>query len=455
MNLSSSHAETIINNESKEDLISRPEIQRLLAVLRERSLFELVPRITPQGDVIYPEAAEIMKVGGSQCEEILERMARAQILVKEPVNPIVLCPTCGSKNTSQSLVCPNCGGTELTCGQTLQHLSCLHFDFESNFQRTDHAVVCPKCNRELASIGVDHLRPGTFYKCASCAEFTARAKRLIACHTCQQVSETTKAPPIQSYRFALLRNAGSSGEAKHFDFTPLLESLTKKGYDAHANGTVRGKSGVDHSFSIIASHHSHRGSELRVAVHVEIARIHVESTSVLAMFAKAVDCGIKSRFLIAVPRLSQEAAVLAQSYNITHVEARDSVDAGEKLEFVLDSVSGTKYTKSKVQSGSKATRKRTSMDIMADILAVVTSPSSKYEMMACANLSYEQCQKYIPMLEKLGLVRRYLEDGVRARFLITEKGREYSSSITGEFGKIAQGDRTIWPTKRQPSSIVS
>ena len=65
-----------------------------------------------------------------------------------------------------------------------------------------------------------------------------------------------------------------------------------------------------------------------------------------------------------------------------------------------------------------------------------------------------QCQKYVPLLEKLGLVRRYLEDGFRIRYVITEKGREYLSSISGEFGKIAEGGRSIWPTKRKSAGKV-
>ena len=433
---------------SKKDLLLLPEVQRLVACLRDRSITEFVPFIPAQGEIEYPEASRILNANSNKSSEILERLAEVQILSKEEVTPIAVCPSCGSKETSASLVCPNCEGTELVGGKTLQHLSCLHFDFESKFEREGRALICPKCNRELTQIGVDHLRPGTFFKCSSCSEFTARAKRLVVCHSCHQVSETPKAPPIYAYKF--LPNSANrvSADAYSFDYAPVFASLARRGYEIRTNGEVRGKSGVDHPFSVVATRAGAAGT--CVVLDVELAAFEVEPESVLALFAKSTDCNIKSRIIIAVPRLSEEAKVLARSYGISCIEAMGSVDAGEKLESLLVSLSVTLPEKQK----SKQSRKRGSIDIMADILAVVSTPSSKYEMMACANLSYDQCQKYVPLLEKLGLVRRYLEDGFRIRYVITEKGREYLSSISGEFGKIAEGGRSIWPTKRKSAGKV-
>ncbi len=86
------------------------------------------------------------------------------------------------------------------------------------------------------------------------------------------------------------------------------------------------------------------------------------------------------------------------------------------------------------------------MDIMTDILSVVSTPTTKWEIMARANLSYEQCQKYLRALQRLGLVSEFYDVRSR-RFAITEKGREYYASMAGVYGRIDAGEVSIWSTR--------
>ena len=92
--------------------------------------------------------------------------------------------------------------------------------------------------------------------------------------------------------------------------------------------------------------------------------------------------------------------------------------------------------------------KRNALDIMADILTVLSRPSTKSEIMALANLSHEQCKRYLPALERLGLVIKQADVG-SYKYAVTEKGKEYHSSMNGGFGKIAKGDKSIWSTRRR------
>ncbi|MDG6994446.1 MAG: hypothetical protein JRN52_00870 [Nitrososphaerota archaeon] len=92
--------------------------------------------------------------------------------------------------------------------------------------------------------------------------------------------------------------------------------------------------------------------------------------------------------------------------------------------------------------------RRNALDIMADILAVLSRPATKSEIMAHANLSHDQCKKYLPALERLGLVTKQADVG-SYKYAITEKGKEYHLSMDGGFGKIAKGDKSIWSTRRR------
>ena len=98
---------------------------------------------------------------------------------------------------------------------------------------------------------------------------------------------------------------------------------------------------------------------------------------------------------------------------------------------------------SELRVRAKHTTKRSMLDIMTDILSVLDSPSGKSEIMACANLSYEQCRKYLPALQKLGLVNEKTLEGAR-KYVMTDRGKHYRLSMIASYGTIASGDRSVW-----------
>ena len=92
---------------------------------------------------------------------------------------------------------------------------------------------------------------------------------------------------------------------------------------------------------------------------------------------------------------------------------------------------------------------------MADILVVVSRPCSKAEVMASANLSYDQVQKYLPALQKLKLVNEYIEDRSHSKWIITEKGLEYLQCTLTEYGRIAKGQHSIWSMERETADELT
>ena len=145
--------------------------------------------------------------------------------------------------------------------------------------------------------------------------------------------------------------------------------------------------------------------------------------------------------MIAIPKLSNQARILAKSYNMQFVEAENLNLASILLQGILELLMQRKkelISRSRTRNSNLS--KRNSIDIMTDILTITAYPSSKSEIMSRANLSYEQCQNYLPILERLGLVVKNIEDGVHIKFTITEKGREYLTQLSDQFGRIAKGD---------------
>ena len=383
-------------------------------------------------------------------EEAMGGRARAK-------NP---CPHCGSEDTVASRTCLNCGRPQVVSGKALLHLVCHYLNFESEFRFSlAGRPVCPNCSRDLETKDSDFLSLGVLYYCQSCEAFEARAKIVCTCRRCLKTHENSSnlMPKDPS------NEPATSGFGKKAALTPVFAGVS--GWSLHPFAELLGKSGIKNSFSAVAMRSTlpYQSAAARgklVVIDIVQEDLPIESPCVHSFFARALDCGVKHRIMIAIPKLDVSAKKLAESYGICLIEAPDILIAGDMIQTTLDKVlpppalkanlsledelGAGGFQRRKLKSG-----KRSSVDIITDILKVALNPVSKSEIMACANMSYEQCQRYLPRLEKVDFVRKYLEDGVHARFQTTEKGREYISNIFGEFGTILDGERSVWSSKRR------
>ncbi len=99
-------------------------------------------------------------------------------------------------------------------------------------------------------------------------------------------------------------------------------------------------------------------------------------------------------------------------------------------------------------------RRRTSLDIMTDLLTILASnPCGKTQLMYRVNLSYRQCSRYLDMLESLGVVQEFLQSGIRL-FSITPKGELYLFDMNKDFGSISEGEESVWESRSGQSPKV-
>ena len=220
---------------------------------------------------------------------------------------------------------------------------------------------------------------------------------------CQKIFETIKAEAIQAYEYKLNHLKKDYFVAKYLvndNFQQLYDAIELSGLEVRKSNILKGKSGVNHSFTIVANYEGIEDEQKLVAIDVIVNHVKVDASAVLSFLAKALDCRIKHRVLLVVPELEDDAKVLALSYNIQYIEAeRSIVDATVKLQHILmprsiqaeESLTSVSKLDDKIHRDVKIvkrqiTRKRSSLDIMSDILTVASTSSSKTEIMACANL---------------------------------------------------------------------
>lgn len=220
--------------------------------------------------------------------------------------------------------------------------------------------------------------------------------------------------------------------------------------------TLKGRSGVVHTFTVVSKFDDLKGPQQLLAIDISQDNDCVGMDAVLSLDARSRECGVKNRVLVAIPCLDDNARILARSCNVPYVEVGESIEKGVKeLQFVIMRLKELAINKTEKGGarGNGPNGRRGTHDIMVDILEIVKVRSSKAQIMASANLSYNQCQKYIPVMEKLGLLAKILEDGVHVRYAISEKGREYLLTMSSRYGRIPEGAKSIWPTRRNSKPV--
>lgn len=99
----------------------------------------------------------------------------------------------------------------------------------------------------------------------------------------------------------------------------LVESLTSRGYKVEEKAKVRGKSGVDYTFDVLAHP---EGEQVGQALAVDFMKSNsdVELSHVALFDTKAYDCGIVDKVIVVSPKLSPEAKQFAEHQRIRVLE---------------------------------------------------------------------------------------------------------------------------------------
>jgi general secretion pathway protein E len=104
--------------------------------------------------------------------------------------------------------------------------------------------------------------------------------------------------------------------------TQIREYLEKQGYEVTEGARLVGKSGVEHTFDMVARRDDGFTS-YNVAIGVAAAGDkEMEAGAIFNLANKAYDCGILDRILVADPELSQEAKQLARKQRIAVVDGQ-------------------------------------------------------------------------------------------------------------------------------------
>lgn len=292
-------------------------------------------------------------------------------------------------------------------------------------------MQCPNCYESSQS---NFSQRGVHYLCLDCSTFVDKPEVFMACTSCGY-SLKSKSSLADFPSYSVPKDGALSLE-------PVVIAANARGWSSHAWQGLLGKSETTHEFTIVISRGKNEGNFLAIEIATSIGK--VSEQTLLTFFAKSFDAGVREKILVTIPKLDDGAKKFADSYGITLIESPSPSLALEAITCKISEMSEL-GPKKRVMAKKE---KRTSFDIIADILTTASKPISKTEILFRANLSFKQAQKYLRMLEKMTLLRCFDEESGR-RYVTTQKGAEYLADSLCDFGRISEGSNSVWSSKQE------
>jgi len=318
----------------KTDKIKGAELYRdrntqvFLSKFLSGEISELKPVYDPKLGYRYP-IVEALIGGTLYVEDFLGKLYEAGILERRLYDKIIYCPKCGSANISVHYCCPYCKSFDIQKSSLIEHVKCGYMDVEGNF-RKGNKLICPKCHEELKKPDVDYRRAGIWCACKDCSKSFDIPITAHFCRDCHANSTFEDAVIKDVYSYSLKEEVREEAAVGWVVIAPMKEFLEGHGFEVESPAFLKGKSGANHMFDIVA----YKGDKTRKVMVIDLASSTenaVAEQPVIALFAKIFDVSPDNAYLIAIPKMSENGKKMAELYNIKVVEAKNQKEAVKAL----------------------------------------------------------------------------------------------------------------------------
>lgn len=298
--------------------------QVLLSKFLNGEIIELQPVFDIKHGYRYP-TVEAITGNAANSEAFLRKLYEAGILERELFDKVILCSKCSSASVSVHYCCPYCKSFDIRKSALIEHVKCGYMDVEENFNKAGK-LTCPKCHDELKKLDIDYRRAGIWCTCKDCGKSFDIPVTELFCRDCHLNFTFEDAIIKDVYLYTLKEEARTEAALGWVLVTPIKELLAESGLEVRGPAFVKGKSGANHMFDVVA-----RSKEPpRKLTVIDLATSTegvVSEQPVIALFAKIFDVSPENAYLIAIPRMSENGKKMAELYNIQLVEAKNEKEA--------------------------------------------------------------------------------------------------------------------------------
>ena len=312
----------------RAELYEDRNTQAFLGKFLSSEIDELEPVYDPKLGYRYP-VVEAIVGDAANVEDFLNRLYEAGILERRLYDKIIYCPKCGSANISVHYCCPYCKSFNIQKSSLIEHVKCGYMDIKENFLKGDK-LICPKCHEELKKLDVDYRQAGTWCTCKNCNKNFDIPVTTHFCRDCHANSTFEDAVIKDVYGYSLKEEIREEAAVGWVIIEPISEFLQENGFEVESHAFLKGKSGANHMFDIVA----YKGDVKRKVTVIDLAistEDAVPEQPVIALFAKIFDVSPDSAYLIAIPEMNENGKKMAGLYNIKVVEGKNQKEAVKTL----------------------------------------------------------------------------------------------------------------------------
>jgi transcription elongation factor Elf1 len=310
------------DNKQVASVYSDFNVHTLVSKFLNGQISVLEPVYSPLKGYSYPVVEEILE-DKAKVPMFLEKLVDMGLLEKKIFDKTLTCPNCGSEHLNFRYCCPFCKSFNIKKSSLIEHIKCGYMDIESKFQQKDK-LVCPKCNQELKKPDVDYRKAGVWCSCKDCNKSFDIPVTEHFCKDCHEVSTFEEAIINDVYAYTLKANIKADSSLNWYLSSAVSSLLVKQGLKVEASAVVKGKSGANHTFDIVA--YKDKDSK-KTVIDIATAETSVSEQPIIALFAKIFDVTPERAFLIAVPKINDNAKKMAELYNIRAIEAKNPDEA--------------------------------------------------------------------------------------------------------------------------------
>lgn len=326
-----SRLETKPRESPEREVYSNPQARKILQFMLRSPRTPVGPDIAVTDDIRYPELKPVVELNEADTLDLLSRMVEAKVLLADLVDKAPACPECGSYQLSTRYVCPKCFSFNIERSFLYEHLKCGKVAGNDTFKKGDQ-LICPKCQTVLHNYGVEYRAVGAWYKCGNCTESFNSPSHSHFCRQKRHQFTADRARLIPIYQYRLNPDTLSITRREVLMYSDVITTLEALGLKVQAPSQLLGKSGQPQLFDIVATVDKGRwGRSKTIAIDAVKSEPGVSVDAVRNFASKVREAKLSESYLITVPKLTDEAKVLAKNLKMTFVEGASLKEATTAL----------------------------------------------------------------------------------------------------------------------------
>ncbi len=254
-----------------------------------------------------------------EADSILARMAAAGVLIEALADKVPACPECNSKQVSIRYLCPQCYGFDITRSFLFEHLKCGKVASDDTFRKGSE-YVCPKCQTVLHNFGVEFRAIGAWYKCNRCNNSFNATVHSHFCRPKHHQFTPDRARLIPIYEYKINMQILNEIRNQVLVYGDLISFLEDSGLTVMAPHTIPGKS-EPRTFDLVITSKGRWGAQKIIVMDVINSESEIGSDYLREFAAKVRDTKPAASYLVASPKLTDEARDVSRTLKLTIVEA--------------------------------------------------------------------------------------------------------------------------------------